>query len=71
MVVAIVAFFFLPDTPGSARFLTEEEKWLAAHRLRLDLHGAVSADNVEEEKFSRSAVRSNVFLLSPRLAACG
>jgi hypothetical protein len=27
IVVAIVAFFFLPDTPGKAKFLSEEEQW--------------------------------------------
>lgn len=56
VVVAIVAFFFLPNTPGSASFLTKEEQWIAAHRLRIDLHGATSAEQVEDEKFSWAAV---------------
>lgn len=56
IIVAGVAFFFLPNTPGSARFLTEDEQWVAAHRLWVDMHGATSEDNVEEEKFSWTAV---------------
>lgn len=57
IVIAIVAFFSLPHTPGSARFLNEEERFLAAHRLHLDLHGASTAEFVEEELFSWKAVR--------------
>jgi hypothetical protein len=30
IVVAGVAFFFLPNTPGTARFLTEDERVVAA-----------------------------------------
>ena len=52
----MVAFFFLPNTPGTAPFLTEEERWIAAHRLRVDLQGATSQENVEDEKFSWPAV---------------
>ena len=56
MVVAIIAFFFLPNTPGSASFLDPEEQALAAHRLRVDLQGATSSEHVEEEKFNWAAV---------------
>jgi hypothetical protein len=37
--------------------LNDEEKWHAAHRLRIDLHGATNAEHVEEEHFSWGAVR--------------
>ncbi|KAK3049553.1 hypothetical protein LTR09_009221 [Extremus antarcticus] len=57
IIVAAVAFFFLPNTPGSASFLTEDERWIAAHRLHLDMQGATSSEKVEEEEFSWSAVR--------------
>lgn len=50
--VAIVAFFFLPNTPGAARFLSSEEQNIAAGRLRADLSGATAMDRVEEEKFN-------------------
>ena len=60
IVVAMVAFFFLPNTPGSASFLTEEEQSIAAHRLRVDLQGATSQEHVEDEKFSWAAVSPQV-----------
>lgn len=50
--VAMVAFFFLPNTPGSARFLSEEERELAVRRLHVDLYGNVDVERVEAEKFS-------------------
>jgi hypothetical protein len=56
VVAAMVAFFFLPNTPGSAKFLSEDEQWIAAHRLRVDMQGGTSSDHVEEEKFSWQAV---------------
>ena len=52
----MVAFFFLPNTPGSAKFLSADEQWIAAHRLRVDMQGGTSSDHVEEEKFSWQAV---------------
>ncbi|KAF9354937.1 hypothetical protein BGX26_007189 [Mortierella sp. AD094] len=36
ILLTIVVYFFLPDFPGSARFLTTEEKDLAVHRLVVD-----------------------------------
>jgi hypothetical protein len=53
IVVATVAFFFLPDTPGKAKFLSEEEQWYIVHVLRADLG---QTDEIEEEKFSWAAV---------------
>lgn len=43
-------FFFMPDTPATARFLDDEEKDWALRRMRLDAHGATNVD-VDEEKF--------------------
>ncbi|KAK5163602.1 uncharacterized protein LTR77_010551 [Saxophila tyrrhenica] len=57
IVVAAVAFFFLPNTPGSASFLSEDERLIAVHRLHADLQGGTSREKVEEEKFSWAAVR--------------
>ena len=54
--VAIVAFFFLPDTPGKAKFLSEEEQWYIVHVLRADLQGAAQTDKIDDEKFSWAAV---------------
>ncbi|KAM0715366.1 hypothetical protein Q7P37_008864 [Cladosporium fusiforme] len=57
IVVAIVAFFFLPDTPGKASFLSEEEQWYITHVLRADLHGAAQSAKVDDEKFDWKSVR--------------
>ncbi|KAK1064176.1 hypothetical protein LTR74_008956, partial [Friedmanniomyces endolithicus] len=61
IVVASVAFFFLPHTPAKCAFLTPEEQWHAAHRLRIDLYGAANAETVEEEHFTWLAVRHAFF----------
>lgn len=63
ILVAMVAFFFLPDTPGKAKFLSEEEQWYITHALRADLSGAAASDKVEEERFSWNAVSSHPPLL--------
>ncbi|KAF2160800.1 hypothetical protein M409DRAFT_70130 [Zasmidium cellare ATCC 36951] len=57
VLVAVVAFFFLPNTPGAAKFLSAEEQVLAARRLRVDLSGAAATERVEEEKFNWREVR--------------
>jgi len=57
IVVATVAFFFLPNTPGAAGFLSEEEQRIAASRLHRDLHGATQSQRVEEERFNWHEVR--------------
>lgn len=56
VVAGIVAFFFLPDTPGKAKFLSEEEQWYITHVLRVDLSGAAPQDKVDDEKFNWNAV---------------
>ena len=48
----IVAMFFLPHTPGSAKFLTEEERSGALQRMKMDAHGATTSSDVAQEKFS-------------------
>lgn len=56
IVVAIAAFFFLPDTPGKAKFLSEEEQWYIVNVLRADQQGAAQTDRIDDEKFSWPAV---------------
>ena len=53
----IVTMFFLPHTPAESRFLTEEERNAAIHRMTLDAHGASSASDVAREEFSWRWVR--------------
>lgn len=50
VVFGITCFFFMPDTPGMAKFLTDEEKVWALKRMRLDANGSTAID-VDEEKF--------------------
>ncbi|KAK4227808.1 MFS transporter-like protein [Podospora fimiseda] len=50
VVFGIVCFFFMPDTPGMARFLTEEEREWALKRMRIDASGSTSLD-VDDEEF--------------------
>ncbi|KAI4613727.1 hypothetical protein J4E83_007328 [Alternaria metachromatica] len=47
----IVCFFFMPDTPAAAGFLSDEEKEWALRRMRLDAGGSTEVD-VDDEKFS-------------------
>jgi len=39
VVIAVLAFWFIPSGPETARFLTEEEKAVAVDRLRVDSAG--------------------------------
>ncbi|CAN6629880.1 high-affinity nicotinic acid transporter [Trichomonascus vanleenenianus] len=45
IVAAIIAFFYLPRTPATAKFFNEEEKALAFHRIQTD-STAVVGENV-------------------------
>ncbi|KAH9860612.1 hypothetical protein J1614_011943, partial [Plenodomus biglobosus] len=49
VVFGIICFFFLPDTPASAGFLTVEEKEWALRRMRLDARGSTSVDVTDEK----------------------
>ncbi|KAI4699683.1 hypothetical protein J4E81_004710 [Alternaria sp. BMP 2799] len=51
VVFGIVCFFFMPDTPAAAGFLSDEEKEWALRRMRLDAGGSTEVD-VDDEKFS-------------------
>jgi hypothetical protein len=56
VVFGIVCFFFMPDTPAAAKFLTDEEKEWALRRMRIDAGGATDVD-VDDEKFNWFWVR--------------
>ncbi|KAL8945777.1 MAG: hypothetical protein Q9222_007731, partial [Ikaeria aurantiellina] len=57
IVYGLVTIFFLPPTPSYAKFLTEDEKHAAVHRMGLDAHGASATSKVESERFSWHWVR--------------
>lgn len=43
--LGIVSYFLLPSDPSTAKFLTEEEKVVAADRLRLDAEGTTETSH--------------------------
>ena len=51
VVFGMACFFFMPDTPALARFLTDDEKVWALRRMRMDASGSTTLD-VDEERFS-------------------
>ncbi len=68
VVFGIICYFFLPDTPATAHFLTAEEKEWAKMRMRLDAHGATNVD-VDEERFDWYWVK--MALKAPQTYFCG
>jgi len=58
--MAIIGWLFLPSAPGSAWFLTEEERLFATSRMQLDscrfVSHEYSKDGVEEDKLTRRDV---------------
>ncbi|CAG9990621.1 unnamed protein product [Clonostachys byssicola] len=59
VLIALCAFFVLPDDPASCKFLTEEEKAIVAHRLRHDTgttQGSYDASEKFQWKFVWSAL---------------
>ncbi|KAK0704319.1 MFS transporter-like protein [Lasiosphaeris hirsuta] len=50
VVFGIICFFFMPDTPASAKFLTDDEKEWALRRMRIDASGSTTID-VDHEEF--------------------
>jgi MFS family permease len=74
MVIAILVYFALPRSLGSAKFLTPEERIWAMKRLRAPTSKEGEADsyqpkNEDEEEFSWAEVRRGLFNLSTWLSA--
>ena len=63
-----LCFFTMPNTPSDAHFLTDEERVIALSRMRMDAHGAMKAQAVDEETFDWAWVR--MALLSPNTIVC-
>lgn len=68
VVYGLVALYFLPDTPSHAKFLSVDEKAIAMARLRADALGAVTEDNIKQERFSWHWVRMS--FRNPNLWIC-
>ena len=52
MLFGVLTIFFLPHTPATSKFLTEEERAGALRRLKLDGHGATDTSSAAQEQFS-------------------
>ena len=57
----MAAFLILPHTPGSCKFLSEEEKGVATRRMQQDSQGGAVRQDVAEESFSWHWVRLAFF----------
>lgn len=64
----IVCFFVMPSTPAESKFLTEEEREVALHRMKMDAHGATNVEDVNEEHFNWHWVKMAVF--APQTLLC-
>ncbi|KAK5655800.1 hypothetical protein OQA88_5338 [Cercophora sp. LCS_1] len=67
VVFGVVCFFFMPDTPALAKFLTDEEKEWALRRMKIDASGSTSLD-VDEERFDWGWMR--MALRAPQMWFC-
>jgi hypothetical protein len=63
----ILCFFFMPNTPADAGFLTDEERQHALHRMRLDASGSTALD-IHEEKLTWHWVK--MALMAPQTYLC-
>lgn len=52
VVFGLICFFFMPDTPAAAGFLSDDEKSWAVRRMQIDNGGASATAAVDDEKFS-------------------
>jgi Major Facilitator Superfamily len=66
--VGFLAIWFLPHTPKEAKFLSEAERSVALHRMKLDAHGPTTQEDVGQEHFQWRWVRKA--LLSPNTIFC-
>jgi len=57
----IFVSFFLPNTPSHCKFLTEQERYVAVHRMKIDAQDATSASDVSQEEFSWHWVKMAIF----------
>ncbi|KAI9646177.1 hypothetical protein NHQ30_005617 [Ciborinia camelliae] len=61
VIFGIITIFYLPHTPSHSKFLTEEERYVAIHRMKLDYRGASPVADIDNEKFSWHWVKLAVF----------
>jgi hypothetical protein len=64
----VIAIVFMAHTPAQAKFLTDEERVVALHRMKSDAHGATTEEDVGQERFNWHWIR--MALLSPNTWFC-
>jgi hypothetical protein len=69
VVFGIICFFFMPDTPAAAGFLSPEQKEWAILRMRIDSGGATTVAAVDDEKMGWHWAKTA--LLAPQTWLCG
>ncbi|KAK0612584.1 MFS transporter-like protein [Bombardia bombarda] len=67
VIFGIICFFFMPDTPAMAKFLTDEEKEWALRRMRLDAGDSTGVD-VDEQHYHWKWAK--MALLAPQTYFC-
>lgn len=67
VVFGVLCFFFMPDTPALATFLTAEEREWALRRMQRDASGSTTVD-VDNEKFDWAWV--TMALKAPQMYLC-
>ncbi|KAI1775860.1 MFS general substrate transporter [Hypoxylon cercidicola] len=68
--VGIAAYFILPNGPGSAKFLTPDERVYAVSRLHAPSHGGGNSEKETSEKFAWGEVSRGVFSMQTWFTAC-
>jgi sugar phosphate permease len=63
IVVSIICYFVLPDSPGSAKFLTEEQRRLGTRRIYLEAL-STGKEEVEKHHFVKSILNLNTWIMS-------
>lgn len=58
----------MAHTPAQAKFLSDEERVEALHRMKQDVHGATTEEDVEQERFNWHWIR--MALLNPNTWFC-
>jgi MFS family permease len=63
IIAAAICYFLLPNSPGEASFLTEEERALGVRRIQLEAL-ALSTEKIQRRHFSASILNLNTWLMA-------
>ena len=60
----VIAILFMAHTPAQAKFLSDEERVVALHRMKQDAHGATTEEDVGQERFNWHWIRTALLSLN-------